>query len=191
MSVIFSTLPSSNFTAFCSYFGKKFRTVSGRVPKVSNSQKHSADSDKASRIWKFNLFEVTQLWYISDFSPINTQSKKVLTAIGSFGFPFLISWPICRVGITAPIKIEMSVVLKKSRFTSLGCDRLSLTLALSIVFLSKVNFSRSQEFFKFNLRGSEPLHMEILTSFDFIFVFGETAFENWTSLSFRLSLIIS
>ena len=128
-------------------------SVKACVSKVSNSQKRSADSDRVSRVFKFNLFEVTQLWYISDFPPMNTQPRMALITIGSLGFPFLIYWSICKVGMSAPIKTEMSLVLEKSRFMTLRCDHFSFTSALSILYNGKFKFSTIQTFSTFILPG--------------------------------------
>ena len=81
------------------------------------------------------------------------------------------------------IRIEMSLVLEKSRFTSLRCGHLFLILALPILFGSKFKVSTTQAFLTFVLPGWEPHDMKKLTNFDFIFVVDETAFENWISLS--------
>ena len=110
----------------------RIRSVFGRVPKVSTSEKRAADCDSVSRFCKFNLFKVTQLWYISDYPPNNTQPRMVLIAIDSLGFPFLISWPVFKVCISVIIKIEMSFDLEKSRFRSFSCGHLSLISALPI-----------------------------------------------------------
>ena len=97
------------------------------VSKVSNSQKCFSGSDTVSRFCKFNLFEVAHLWYISDSPPMDTQPRMVLIIIVSLVFLFLIFWPICKVGIAAPIKTEMSLVLEQSRFTFLSYGHLLLT----------------------------------------------------------------
>ena len=56
---------------------------------------------------------------------------------------------------------------------------------MSVLFGGKFKFSTIQAFFTFILPGWEPLDMKKLTNFDFIFVAGETAFENWISCLFK------
>ena len=56
------------YNHICLVLTETVKSVFGHVAKISYFQKHSTDSDKFSRFYKFShLIEVTQLWDISNF----------------------------------------------------------------------------------------------------------------------------